>query len=120
MSNFTVTGTNPDDPPEPEYDGEARKTGHIWFEHNAENPCTYEGGTGCPYCDGGLSLCIVCNALEGALTTECCGRPITEEEERQIYNEGTLDFINGEWVKTGSPHSPATYRQRPQIAGVDW
>lgn len=48
-------------------------------------------------CDGELAFCTTCKGGEGDLTTECCGRPITEEESHKIYNLGTLDFIDGEW-----------------------
>ena len=44
-----------------------------------------------------LAFCTTCKGGEGDLTTECCGRPITEEESHQIYNLGTLDFIDGKW-----------------------
>ena len=50
------------------------------------------------FCDGGLFHCTVCNGFEGSLTTDCCGRKITPEEEDEIYKKGTLDFVNGEWV----------------------
>lgn len=53
---------------------------------------------GCMFCDGGLGLCDVCNGFEGTLTTDCCGRRITPEEEEAIYTEGTLDYKNGAWV----------------------
>lgn len=48
--------------------------------------------------DGNLAFCTTCKGGEGSLTTECCGRPITQEEEHKIYNLGTLDFINGKWL----------------------
>ncbi len=44
-----------------------------------------------------LASCTTCKGGEGSLTTECCGRPITEEESYRIYNLGTLDFIDGKW-----------------------
>lgn len=52
----------------------------------------------CAICEGGLSCCTVCGGFEGTLTTDCCGRQITEDEERRIYDDGALDFRNGEWV----------------------
>ena len=48
--------------------------------------------------DGHLAFCTICKGGEGSLTTECCGRPLTMEEEHKIYNLGTLDFINGKWL----------------------
>lgn len=66
---------------------------------------TCECGEGpCWICGGGLSFCTVCKGAEGSLTSECCGRPITEEEEHKIYVEASLDFKNGEWVN--SPNYP--------------
>ncbi len=64
---------------------------HTWYECNCHQ-------TGCMFCDGGLGHCTVCNGFEGTLTTDCCGRKITEDEEDAIYKKGTLDFVNGEWV----------------------
>lgn len=65
--------------------------------------------TACPYCQGGLFYCTVCHALEGALTTECCGRRITLEEEYRIYIEGNLDFKGGKWVD--GPNYPRVPKQ---------
>jgi len=48
---------------------------------------------------GDLAFCEVCKAGEGELTTECCGRPMTEEERNRVYKVGDLDFINGKWTK---------------------
>lgn len=64
---------------------------HIWAKH--ENCLDWS----CPICVGGLGFCTVCNGAEGTLTTECCGRPITEEEEHRIYIVGDLDFYDGKW-----------------------
>jgi len=122
MSNHLVLGTSPDDYDEPE-EPTGPVTEHVWYEHNEANPCPYEGGMGCKFCNGGLGLCTVCGLAEGELTTHCPGRPATEEEADRIYNLGNLDFRFGAWVDEGSPHSPAIPRrakQRPQIAGVDW
>lgn len=48
--------------------------------------------------DGGLGVCKRCRGCEGTLTTECCGRELTDEEERRIYEVGDLDFKDGRWV----------------------
>ena len=66
-------------------------TKHIYKEYNCQEG-TYQ------YCGGGLAFCTVCKGAEGSLTTDCCGRPITEEEEYKIYNLGILDFRDGKWV----------------------
>jgi len=61
----------------------------------------------CNICGGGLQFCTICHGAEGSLTTDCCGRPLTEEEERLIYEEGVLDYVAGEWVnKANYPRSP--------------
>lgn len=64
---------------------------HTWRECSCDDPL-------CMICGGGLSHCTVCNGFEGTLTSECCGRKLTSEEERAVYEEGTLDFRQGEWV----------------------
>ncbi len=48
---------------------------------------------------GDLAFCTTCKGGEGTLTTECCGRPMTEEEEHRVYKIGDLDFINGKWTE---------------------
>ncbi len=67
------------------------KTEHTWFECKCNN-------ARCMFCDGGLGACTVCKGFEGTLTTHCCDRPITKEEENRIYKIGDLDFRDGEWV----------------------
>src|SRR5687767_4309219 len=55
--------------------------------------------TNCPICDGGLAMCEVCKGFEGSLTTECCGRKLTPQEEHEIYTEGMLNFRDGKWLR---------------------
>ncbi len=57
------------------------------------------GNERCIICDGGLSVCIVCGGAEGTLTTECCGKRITSEEEDAIYKAETLDYKDKKWYK---------------------
>lgn len=47
--------------------------------------------------DGNLAFCTTCKGGEGSLTTDCCGRPLTPEEENRIYHIGNLDYVDGEW-----------------------
>ena len=47
---------------------------------------------------GELAFCTVCKGGEGELTTECCGRPMTEEERKRVYEIGDLDFVNNKWM----------------------
>jgi hypothetical protein len=56
----------------------------------------------CPICDGGLSICEVCNGAEITLTYDCCGRRLTEDEEYQIAC-GLLNFKNGKWLGKNNP-----------------
>lgn len=65
------------------------KTEHKWHKCDDED---------CFICSSGLGFCMVCHGGEGSLTTDCCGRPITPEEEEHIYNIGDLDFRDGKWV----------------------
>lgn len=53
-------------------------------------PCNERG----PSCV--LFFCSVCRGAESDLTSECCGRPITEEESKAI-TDGKLDYKRGEW-----------------------
>lgn len=52
----------------------------------------------CYFCRSELPICDVCGGFEGTLTTECCGRRLTSEEETRIYNKANLDFRDGQWV----------------------
>lgn len=60
---------------------------------NCDNP-------NCMICSAGLAICTVCKGAEGELTTECCGRVLTEQEKNDIYNK-EIDFKNGNWMKLG-------------------
>ena len=77
---------------------------HVLETHKGRS-CEY----GCAICDGGLALCKVCGGAEGSLTTECCGRELTEVTLDAVYG-GTLDFKGGVWVGVASPNSPAANR----------
>ena len=77
-----------------EEDGE-RADGHKWYECPPSG-CKQEGR--CPYCDGGLGLCVICACAEGTLPTHCPGKEIDQFAQEEIYN-GKLDFINGQWVE---------------------
>ena len=75
---------------------------HKWHECNC-------GSETCVFCAGGLDACDVCGGfggIEGTLTTDCCGRRLTKEEEDRIYKKGNLDFRNGQWVN--EPNYPRT------------
>ena len=80
---------------------------HTWYECKCNNH-------GCQFCDGGLGLCTVCNGAEGTLTTECCGRKITEEEKEKIYTLQSLDFVDGVWIE-----KPLEVRERMSESDKD-
>lgn len=65
-------------------------TKHTYFVCSCNNP-------GCPYCDGGLALCTVCNGMEGSLTKECPGEKLASATCDDIYT-GQIDFIGGKWI----------------------
>ena len=58
-------------------------------------------------CAGGIYLCDVCGGAEGSLPTDCPGRRMDHDEERQVY-AGLLDFRVdcGGWTLQPSAHSP--------------
>lgn len=51
----------------------------------------------CTSCNYGLYWCTVCHGAERSLTTECCGRPLTDYEQEEVGY--TLDYANGEWIE---------------------
>lgn len=54
-----------------------------------------------PY--GELEYCCKCMGMEGSMTTDCPGRPLTEKETEAIY-DGYLDFVKEVgWSNTLSP-----------------
>lgn len=57
------------------------RTGHRQYQCKRE--CSRPGT--CPYCDGGLFLCTICGALEGALLPKCPGRWLTMAEHEKNY-----------------------------------
>lgn len=84
----------------PEYDFKNpnmdEKSCHIWFKcaKDAHDDDYY--AIHCMFCDGGLSACTVCGGLEGALTTQCPGRKLSEEEIDLVYGL-RLDFLHNRW-----------------------
>jgi hypothetical protein len=67
------------------------------MEHQYEKHenCRAEGH--CMICDGGLSVCTVCQCIEGSLATECPGFSAWKNYGERIY-KGEIDFVGGEWV----------------------
>jgi hypothetical protein len=50
----------------------------------------------CRICPGGLLLCVVCGGAEASLPKDCPGVRMTGVEEDMVQ-DGTLNYINGEW-----------------------
>jgi len=73
------------------------KSGHVWYVCQNLPGVNYAHDVpgSCQFCDGGLSLCTVCNGFEGTLTTKCPGVKISQPDQELIYHH-YLDF-NGEW-----------------------
>lgn len=63
----------------------------------------------CSICDGGLAYCTVCGGFEGTLTTDCCGRRLTEDDEHRIFDLGILDYRDGAWLDM--PNFPRASRR---------
>jgi hypothetical protein len=71
-----------------------KKSCHIWY---VCGPDAHDNDDGhCMFCQGGLSACVVCGGLEGALTTQCPGRRLTEDEIDRVYGF-LLDFNHNRW-----------------------
>jgi hypothetical protein len=70
---------------------------HIFYEC-PPGECRHPGS--CPYCDGGLGLCTVCNGAEGQLTTDCVGYKLSEKILDRVW-KGFYDFKYGRWVRGG-------------------
>ncbi len=65
--------------------------------------CGHSGS--CMICDGGLFLCTICGALEGGLTTDCCGIRLSWNMTDHIYG-GRLDYTDGQWQSGDKTHPP--------------
>lgn len=88
------------------------KREHTWEVHkNCDR-------LGCPICEGGLSVCTVCGLVEGCLTTDCPRIESYSKYSDDIYT-GKIDFIDGEWVESTSPWSPASYDNNHKIPTIN-
>ena len=67
--------------------------GHTFYECplDCDNPY-------CNYCRGGLAFCTVCDGAEGSLTTNCCGKSMSEKTSDSVY-ACKIDFKDGHWQK---------------------
>ena len=46
----------------------------------------------------GIDRCRICGCAEGTLPTHCPGKQVDSFAQEEIYN-GTLDYIDGEWLE---------------------
>lgn len=51
---------------------------------------------GCMFCAGGLYACEVCGGGEATMTTQCCGRRLTDDEQDQVQSL-RIDFLHNRW-----------------------
>jgi hypothetical protein len=88
------------------------KTEHVAYVCDSQGCCDW--GRSCMFCDGGLFCCTVCNSFEGATTTECPGRRLTQAETEAVY-AGSLDYRGGAWVQAPSGSCSSHYDGRPGL-----
>lgn len=55
-----------------------------------------DGGWGCMFCAGGLSMCDVCSAFEGAWPDDCPGNDMDARTIDLVYT-GRLNYRDGWW-----------------------
>jgi len=72
---------------------------HKYLEY-PECGCELEGH--CMICDGALSVCTVCKGAEIELTTDCIGKPLTDNQRIGVANGD--DYKEGKWELI-YPHS---------------
>lgn len=65
----------------------------MYHEFLTHDQCTV---VNCPICEGGLGICVVCNAAEDELTKHCPGKYI-EPYTRQKVAEGEIEYEYGWW-----------------------
>jgi len=82
---------------------------HIEYECPGHRDDYYD--THCMFCDGGLFACTRCSSFEGATTTQCPGRNLTETERDDVY-AGRLDYRLGHWTAQPSWYCPGGYYER--------
>lgn len=76
------------------------ESGHVAFECPPDCNRAY-----CPYCDDDLFSCVRCDSFESATTTHC-PNVCWDIRINVAILEGQLDYRNGEWAPTRSPHVP--------------
>lgn len=94
--------------------------------HQQVTSCRRSGGPISRYCTCehcNLSVCVVCGAYEGGLTTDCPGTSITFDRQREVY-ETCLDYTDdrgwhqGARMEHRSPHFTST-RLPPRAPQID-
>ncbi len=73
--------------------------GHVWFK------CSHEKDShrGCYFCEGGLTRCVVCGAVEGELLSHCPGYQLSPEAKEACFSGNVFDFT---YLKRLRKHNP--------------
>lgn len=64
---------------------------HAWIRPDCHDWCS-----GCMWCAGGLELCTVCGAFEGATPDQCPGKQMSYDFSTLVYR-GIINFRDGNW-----------------------
>ena len=75
--------------------------GHVWFK--CPQPCQRQF---CNYCEGGLSRCTICGAVEGELLSHCPGFQLSQEAKDACYSGNVFDFT---YLKRLRKHNPELF-----------
>ncbi len=68
---------------------------HVLYRCPGDEDACIEGR--CMFCDGGLSMCVICGGAEGSLPTDCPGARMSDAQETAIM-AGQLDYRrDGGW-----------------------
>lgn len=77
---------------------------HDWFTPQCSRECI-----GCQWCAGGLEMCRLCGAFEGATTTHCPQVQVGADTWDKVY-AGQLDYRFGRWINWPSRLSPEWWK----------
>jgi len=66
------------------------------MKHDWITPPCKEDCYGCMWCAGGLEMCKVCGAFEGATPDECPGKQMSYDFSDLVY-KGIINFRDGNW-----------------------
>lgn len=70
---------------------------HVLVNRDVRCSCTERESHGsCPFCDGGISLCVVCGGAEASMPSHCPGKMMTDLQA-ECVQAGVLDYRVNEW-----------------------